>query len=165
MSQYKLNIIPFNPTKEKINFVFSTVTFEGAEPIPVSCLPKEVSFATIAEFYYWKKDEMPYILSENAENSLVEVNLRESKKFAKVYYTNIFFNRINKLNLKYKFNFIAAPQFFILDQSIKYPGFKSFKKFTIRVLTERLKTPFSLMISYDGYSYLSNKSVNWRPKT
>lgn len=159
MSQYKLNIIPFQPSKEKIKCIFSAVYFDGFETIPANCLPKNVTFKTEATEYYWKKIESHFIFSELAEHHIVDVNVRESKRFAKFYYTNIFFNHINSFNLKYKFNFIAAPLFFIPDKSIKYQGFKSFKKFTIRVLTDMVRNSFSLMISYDGFSFLSSKSV------
>lgn len=159
MSQYKLNIIPFQPTKEKIDCIFSDVYIEGFETIPKNCLPKNVSFETEPETYYWKKVEQSFINSYLPERKRVEVNIRENKKFARFYYANIFFNHINKFNLKYKFNFIAAPLFFIPDKSIKYQGFQSFKKFTIRVLTDSVKNAFSLMISYDGFSFFSSKSV------
>jgi hypothetical protein len=159
MSQYKINIIPFQPANDKINCIFSLSNFEGSESVPSSCLPKGVTFDTIADNYFWKKADMSSSLSENVENKIVEVNLKESKRFAKVYFAHIFFNHLTKFNLKYKFNFITAPLFFIPDNSIKYQGFKSFKKFTIRVLSDKLGNAFSLMISFEGFSFLSSKSA------
>ena len=55
MSQYKLNIIPFQPINEKINIIFSESKFEGSKPIPVKYLPKNISFETEAENYFWGK--------------------------------------------------------------------------------------------------------------
>jgi len=159
MSQYKLNIIPFQPAQNEIKCIFSTVDFEGFETIPEDCLPTNVSFVTKAEVYFWKKIELQTISSEDIEHIRAEVNIKENKKFAKFYFTSVFFKHINKANQIYKFNFIASPSFFIADNSIKYQGFKSYRKFTIRVLTDRAKTPFSLMISYNGFSFISNKSV------
>lgn len=159
MPQYKVNIIPFQPAKDKINCVFSLSNFEGSESIPANCLPKGVTFETISEYYFWKKTDMPLSLPENVEYKNVEVNLKESKRFSKIYFTQFFFTNLTKFNLKYKFNFITAPLFFIPDNSIKYQGFKSFKKFTIRVLSDKLGNAFSLMISYDGFSFLSSKSA------
>jgi hypothetical protein len=159
MPQYKINIIPFQPAKDKITFIFSLSNFEGSESIPASCLPKGITFDTIADNYFWKKVDMASGLPDNAENKIAEVNLKESKRFAKVYFAHIFFNHLTKFNLKYKFNFITAPLFFIPDNSIKYQGFKSFRKFTIRVLSDKLGNAFSLMISFDGFSFLSSKSV------
>lgn len=157
MSQYKLNIIPFNLITEKISCVFSPYNFEGSIPIPGNCLPKNLNFNTNSDKYYWIKNETLTNIPDNAIIS--EVNLRESKKFSKYYFTNIIFNHFQKLGVKFKFNFIAAPQFYIPDKHSKYSGFKSFKKFTLRVLFDRAKNAFSLLISYDGFSFLSSKSV------
>ncbi len=155
MSQYRLNIIPFQPIEEKIKCTFSIEPKDGFNIIPSKYLPKEVTFDNNHTIIYWERTDTQ---NQNTTEA-VDVNLRDSKRFAKFYFTHIFFNHLKKFELKYKHNFIGSPIFFIPDNAIKYAGFKSYKKFEIRVLYDKAYCEFSILISYGGYSFLSNKSV------
>ncbi|MCB9012404.1 MAG: hypothetical protein H6539_00030 [Bacteroidales bacterium] len=158
MSKYQLNIIPFQPKSEVLQVQFSKDFQEGFTKIPKKFLPKGFMVEEDIDYYYFKKS-FNSDGNNGSDNNYTEVSLKDNKRFSQYYFNNLILNTICKEEIKYRINFISVPTFFIPSKQIIYQNFRTFKKFTVRALTDRFKKPFSLLISFEGLSYLSKTSL------
>jgi hypothetical protein len=160
MSNYRINLIPFKPTNQIIEFAFSNTEFEGSQEIERRFLPKGYTLEDDLKTAYFQEVQSDGKFLLNAKHKLVKVDFNESFKFGIYFFTSILVDYFeNKKRFILSKGFINEPQIFIRQTSRKHNGFDDYKKYSIRVLTNRFRNNYSLLISFDGFSYFRRKNI------
>ena len=128
--------------------------------------------------YPLKKYEYPVSLWENYEEELQDcprlysdftksddadfettINLTESTRFAKHYYSQLIYNYFEDKVDAIRKNFVKDIQLWFRDSSLSEEDFTAYQKFTIKVQFSGITKSPGLLISYDGVSKVGNKSL------
>src|ERR1035437_8804815 len=114
MSQFQINILPFNILKQKADFSFSLEKKDGYTQIYPQDLPKNFPAekkTTIQEFVWWS------VQQPEGNDITVPVNLLENKRFAKHYFDKIIFDHFSSQNILTNRNFIRDTEIYIEDKA------------------------------------------------
>lgn len=154
MDNLRINIISFKPSVSPVQISFFSNKIPGSIPIYKNQLPIGVSIVSHDDNAYWLEGEH--------DGTVNHVDLHKSKSFAKSYFRKVIYDYFQNKGLILKDNFISDTEIWIKGED-KYPGFDSFKKFTVKVDNNRLISDMSLLISFDGASYISKTNLNELP--
>lgn len=153
MDNLHLNILSFKPESSKVLISFFSQEVEGAFPLYRSQLPIEASNLdpNVVNFH-WQEGNNAHSLSSQ------EIDLQKSKRFAKVFFRKVFHDFFVQRGLIVRDNFISDTEVWVKAEP-KFDGFDSYKRFTIRVDNNRLISDLSLLVSFDGYSYIAKNNL------
>lgn len=155
MSEYKINILPFNILKEKVSFGFAKTEREGYYRVYKNDLPKNFPLEIkegIEKFAWWT------ITSQEGDTT-VPVNLIENKRFAKHYFNKILFDHFSHLNIITNRSFIRDTEVWVEEASFRNNDFRKYNKFSLRIDNNDLIEGTSLLVSYDGASYILTSNL------
>lgn len=156
MSEYKINILPFNILKEKAIIGFTTTEKEGYHRIYKNDLPKNFPIEiknNLERFAWWTT-----ITQEN--DTPVLVDFFENKVFAKHYFNKILFDHFSSQNILTNRNFIRDTEVWLEEASFHNNDFRKYNKFSLRIDNNDLIEGTSLLVSYDGDSYVLNQNLD-----
>jgi hypothetical protein len=159
MSEYKINILPFNILKEKASIGFVTAEKEGYYRIYKNDLPKNFPVETkerLEKFAWWTT----FPRKEDIE---VFVNLFENKRFAKHYFNIILFNHFSNQNIITNRNFIKDTEVWLEEVSFHNNDFGKYNRFSLHIDNNDLIEGTSLLVSYDGDSYILSRNIAATP--
>lgn len=154
MSEYTVNILQFNILREQVNIGFSVEEKGGYNRIYKDSLPKRfpVGKKPLQKFAWWT-------INPQADDKQIPVNLYENKKFAKNYFNKIFFDHFINQNILTNRNFINDTEVYLEDSSFHNSDYKKYNRFSLRIDNNDLIEGTSLLVSYDGDSFILNKSA------
>ncbi|MFN8385862.1 MAG: Piwi domain-containing protein [Anaerolineales bacterium] len=155
MSEFEVNILPFNILQEQINIFFSQEEKLGYFRIYKNNLPKNFPSDIkdqLDKFAWWSTIE------QNGDLP-VSVNLIENKRFSKHYFNKILFDYFYEQNILTNRNFINDTEVYLSDISFPANEYQKYNGFSIRVDDNDLIRGPSLLVSYVGASFILNKSV------
>ncbi|MBA4406993.1 hypothetical protein C0389_06940 [bacterium] len=155
MSQFKINILPFNVLKEKVDISFSGKEKPGYYRIYKNNLPKSYPAENkepLEDFAWWST--VP-----QEDDATVPVNLFENKRFAKHYFNKLIFDHFHNQDILTNRNFINDTEVYLEDKSFHNSDYKKYNRFTLRVDNNDLIEGTSLLVAYDGDSFFLNRSV------
>lgn len=155
MSEFKINILPFTILKEQVEISFSTEEKEGYYRIYKNELPK--NFPTeikesLEKFAWWST-------GRQVNDTTVPVIFLENKRFAKHYFNKILFDYFRKQNILTNRNFIKDTEVWIEETAFHNNDFKKYNKFTLRIDNNDLIEGTSLLVSYDGDSFILSRNL------
>lgn len=158
MNEFEINILPFNILKEQVEISFSKEEKDGYFRIYKNELPKgypaEIK-ESLEEFAWWT-------ISQEG-NTPISVNLFENKRFAKHYFNKILFDHFHCQDILTNRNFIYDTEVWIEDKSVRNKDFSKYKKFTLRIDNNYLIEGTSLLVSYNGDSFILSKNLATTP--
>ncbi|MDP3147880.1 MAG: Piwi domain-containing protein [Ignavibacteria bacterium] len=159
MSEFKINILPFNILKEHVVISFSTEEKEECIHIKKNDLPKNFpndKKETLGNSVWWSTDTQ-------AGDITVSVNLFENKRFAKHYFNKILFDHFHNQNILTNRNFIKDTEVWIEETEFHNNDFKKYNKFTLRIDNNDLIEGTSMLVSYDGDSFILTRNLAATP--
>ncbi|MBI5304108.1 MAG: hypothetical protein HY868_18380 [Chloroflexi bacterium] len=155
MGEFEINILPFNILNEQVEVSFSQNEKEGYFRIHKNNLPKNFP-AEIREaldkFAWWTTT------SQNGD-TIVPVSLTENERFAKYYFNKILFGHFYNLNIITNRNFINDTEVYLEDQAFHNNEYKKYHCFSLRFDNNSLIEGTSLLVTYEGDSFILGKSV------
>lgn len=154
MSEFQINILPFNILKKHVEISFSKEDKSGYYRIYKNNLP--INFPAeqkeaLEHFAWWST-------APQAGDTTISVNLFKNKRFAKHYFNKIIFDHFYNQNILTNSNFIKDTEVWIEETEFNNNDFKKYNKFTLRVDNNDLIEGTSLLVSYDGDSFILNKN-------
>lgn len=155
MSEYKINILPFNILKEEVEIGFSLTEKKGYFRLYKDELPKNVLEEiknSIEKFAWWT------IIPTDDDRS-ISVNLYNNKKFAKHYFNILIFEYFSNQGIITNHNFINDTEIWLEDNTYQDVNLKRYSKFSLRIDDNKIIDGLSLLVSYDGNSYILNQNV------
>jgi hypothetical protein len=155
MSEYKINILPFNILKIEVNVGFAEEEKSGYNSIYKNDLPKNFPLEkkeNIEKYVWWT-------LTPQERDSTIPVNLLDNKRFAKHYFNKILFEHFSQKSILTNRNFINDTEVWLEETSFSNNEFRKYNKFALRFDNNDLIEGTSLLVSYDGDSYILNKSL------
>ena len=156
MSEYKINILPFNILIEKANIGFEKAEKLGYHRIYKNDLPKNFPVEIkkgLDKFAWWTT--FPQV-----EDTTVLVNFFENKRFAKHYFNLILFDHFSNKNIITNRNFIKDTEVWLEEVSFHNNDFKKYNRFSLRIDNNDLIEGTSLLVSYDGDSYILSRNLS-----
>lgn len=158
MNEFEINILPFNILKEQVQISFSKEEKDGYFRIYKNELPKgspaEIK-DSLEEFAWWT-------ISQEG-NTQISVNLLENKRFAKHYFNKILFDHFHGQSILTNRNFIYDTEVWIEDTSVRNKDFSRYNKFTLRIDNNYLIEGTSLLVSYNGVSFILSNNLATTP--
>lgn len=156
MSEYKINILPFNILIENASIGFATAEKPGYHRIYKNDLPKNFPVKIkegLEKFAWWTT--FPQV-----EDTTVLVNFFENKRFAKHYFNLILFDHFSNKNIITNRNFIKDTEVWLEEVSFHNNDFKKYNRFSLRIDNNDLIEGTSLLVSYDGDSYILSRDLS-----
>lgn len=154
MSEYTINILPFNIIKEQVNVGFTKEEKLGYNRIHKDGFPKcyHNDKEAIQEYAWWTR-------TPHTNDKSISVNLYENKIFAKHFFNRILFEHFDINSVLTNRNFIGDTEVYLECTSFQHNDYKKYKRFSLRIDNNDLIEGTSLLVSYDGDSFLLKKSV------
>jgi len=155
MSEFKINILPFSILHEEVNISFSINEREGYCRIHKRNLPKNYPTPInelLGEFTWWT-------IAPQEGDITIPVNLFENKRFAKHYFNKILFDHFYNKGIITNRNFINDTEVYLEDTKFINREYKKYNKYSLRIDNNDLIEGTSLLVSYDGDSFILNRSV------
>ena len=159
MSEYKINILPFNIMIENVSIGFATVEKSGYHRIYKNDLPKNFPVEKklgLEKFAWWTT-------FPQGEDTTVLVNIIENKRFAKHYFNLILFEHFSNKNIITNRNFIKDTEVWLEEVSFHNSDFIKYNRFSLRIDNNDLIEGTSLLVSYDGDSYILRRNLSTTP--
>lgn len=156
MSEYKINILPFNIMIENVSIGFATEEKSGYHRIYKNDLPKNFPIekkSDIDKFAWWT----PF---SQHDDSTVLVNILENKRFAKHYFNSILFEHFSNMNIISNRNFINDTEIWLEELSSNNTDFIKYNHFSLRIDNNELIEGTSLLVTYDGDSYILRRNLS-----
>lgn len=156
MSEYKLNILPFNIMIENVSIGFATEEKSGYHRIYKNDLPKNFPIEKkegLDKFAWWTA-------FSQEEDITVLVNIIENKRFAKHYFNLILFEHFSNKNIITNLNFIKDTEVWLEEVFFHNSDFIKYNRFSLRIDNNDLIEGTSLLVSYDGDSYILRRSLS-----
>jgi len=155
MSEYKINILQFNLLKDEIDISFSTEEKEGyvrvyRNNLPIN-IPPEIT-DSIDKFAWWS-------LSPGQGDITILVDLDRNERFAKYLFNKILYQHFKDLGLPINKNFINDTEVYVEDHHHKDSETRKFKRFSLRFDRNSLVKGNSLLVSYEGESFVLRKNL------
>lgn len=154
MSEYKINILPLSLLKDKINIGFSNGEKVGYNRIFTNDLPKNFynDVEDTGEKFAW------WTTTLQDDDKSILVDLFENKRFAKHYLNVILFNYFAGKNIITNRNFIKDTEVWVEDTSFNNHDYRKYHRFSLKIDNNDLIEGTSLLVSYDGDSYILNRN-------
>lgn len=155
MNEFEINVLPINILKEQVEISFSTEEKEGYLRVYKSNIPQNF----IIEQKDAQKDYFWWTTSPQDGDVVISVNLFKNKRFAKHYFNKVIFDHFYNQNILTNRNFINDTEVYLEDVSFHNSEYKKYNNFSLRVDNNDLIGGTSLLVSYDGDSFILNKNA------
>lgn len=152
MSDYAVNILPFHILQEKISIGFSTEEKDGYHRIYKNNLPKNNPLESVEKYAWWTT-------SPDHQDTTTRVDVLVNKRFAKHYFNKLIFDHFYNKNVLTNRSFINDTEIYLEDNSFHTTDYKKYHRFLLRIDTNDLIQGTCLLLSYDGDSFILNKSL------
>lgn len=159
MENLKINIIPFkHPSSEK-EFGFYNEKKEGCYPIHRVELPNELWYTQKEEVV---KSKHYYTNFKDTEDCTLKtkVDLSNSTKFAKHYYTHLVYNHFTTIADAIQFNYVKDIEVWFLDPKAATAKYNTYNKYTLKIEFSGLTKSPALLLSYDGTAKVATTSID-----
>jgi hypothetical protein len=156
MSEFQTNILPFRILKEQAELSFSSIEKEGYRRIYKKNLPKNIPLAfkeKVEKFAWWT------VTPQEDDDTIASVNLIENKRFAKHYFNRVLFDYFKNQDILTNRNFIDDTEIYLEDMSFHHNDYKKYNVFSLRIDDNGLIEGISLLVAYDGNSFILHKSA------
>ena len=154
MSEFIINILPFTILRDQIEISFSKEEKEGYFRVYRNNLPKNFPDEiknTLGGFAWWTVPPQ--------DDIVIAVKLLENKRFAKHYLNKILFDHFQNKNVLINRNFISDTEVYLEDTSFHNNDYRKYNGFSLRFDNNDLIEGTSLLVSYDGDSFILNSSA------
>lgn len=153
MDNLHINIFSFRPQESPVGISFFSTEENDRISIYKNQIPIGVNISVNDNGrLYWKEGEF-------IDGIFAQVDLNKNKRFAKSYFRKVVHDFFLSQGLIMKDNFVNDTEIWIKSQD-KYQGVTNFKRFTVKVDNNRLISDLSLLISFDGVTYVSKMSLS-----
>ena len=155
LSDFQTNILPFSILREQTEVSFSSEEKEGYFRIHKNNLPKNIpgDFKNKIEKFAWWASQL------GEDDTVISVNLFDNKRFAKHYFNKILFDHFQNQHLLTNRNFIQDTEVYLEDTSFHNNDYKRNVGFALRIDDNDLIQGTSLLVSYEGVSYVLKRSL------
>ena len=155
MSEYKINILPFNILREEVEIGFTLTEKKGYHRIYKNSFPKSVpdEIKKEAEKFAW------WTNAPNDDDQLINVNLVNNKRFAKNYFNIVLFEYFSNQGLITNRNFINDTEIWLEDSTYLDNNLKRYNKYSLRIDDNEIIDGLSLLVAYDGTSSVLKQNV------
>ncbi|NCC74075.1 MAG: hypothetical protein EOM06_11820 [Sphingobacteriia bacterium] len=154
---YCYNILTLSHAAEKTKIWFTVTDDQCSQRFPLHYLPENVrNQFTIngqpATYVYTHFDVIK-------DGIAVKLNLQDHPAIARAYYTKLIRDFLAPAADVVIPNFLNDTQFWFRDRSKIEEGFRIYKKYSLRVQTDKFTGNPELLISYDGISRVASKNL------
>jgi len=152
-----LNILQFEHAEPVIKIHFTTKCHDGSHRVPLNKLPKEA-----AVLFPGLSKEGPYVypdFSGTKDGLPLIINLNQYPAIATTYYGNLIKAYFKELADAMVTNFPGDTQFWFQDQLQSTNDNRVYKKFTLHVQNDWETKGPELLISFDGQTVVSARSL------
>ena len=158
MKNLTLNIIPFAHPFETKTFGFTTEKKEGYFPVHRAELPK------LIQNEHWDDFENIKFLYSNFKDTedcqyIGEVDFYSENRFVKHYYSQLILDYFKDKAAAVNYNFVNDIEIWFKDNSLSKTLYQGYQKFTLKVHFSKLASGPAILVSYDGVSKASSKSL------
>ena len=158
MKNLSLNIIPFTHPNESLSFGFITEKRDGYFPVHRSTLPRVITKDHWDDF-----NDTKYLYSNFKDtidcDYIGEVDFYKDNKFVKHYYSQLILEYFRDKAAVVDYNFVNDVEIWFKDKTLTKPKYQGYQKFTIKVHFSKIAKGPALLVSYDGISKASSKSL------
>jgi hypothetical protein len=157
MTNLKINTVQFNILNSEVEVGFTLKEGEAENRVyktnlPLEEFPKDIE---VEKFAWWSY--------KNVEKFKIRIKVDllkiKNKWFAKHYFNRLIYDHFADKNFLTTQNFIRDTEVWLQDENNRTLNYKSYKRFTIRIVLNKISENPSILITYDGKSYISTKSV------
>ena len=155
MNEYEINVLPINILIQQVDIFFSVEQKEGYSRIYKKNLSKSFlveSGDAWGDFVWWT------VTGQEGDKQL-SINLIENKWFAKDYLNRVLFSHFYNKDILTNRNFISDTEVWLEDLSFHDRNFRKYNKFTLRIDANYLIEGTSLLVSYNGDSFVLSRSL------
>ncbi len=153
-----INIIPFSHPFASKEFGFYAEKKEGTYPVHRSELPQPLWAQYEEEFQDIKYLYSDFVSTDDTDYK-AEVDFKDSSRFAKHFYTTNILAYFEDKADAIKKNFVGDIQLWFKDESLSASTFTAYEKYTLKIEFSRLTSSPALLITSDGISKVSTKSI------
>lgn len=152
----QLNIIPFKPIQNEIEFSFYSKNQRDFAPIYWEHIVTERPADWLPEYrFFYSNFQQP---EEGAV--LKKIHLTQHIGFAQQYFNNLITNYFKSLPGVVVFhNFINDTEVWLKDESFQNKIYNLYQKYTIKVQYAKVTHGFELVVSYDGTSKIMKQNL------
>jgi hypothetical protein len=158
MREFEINLVPFNIINDEVTVYFSKVEKVNYCRLFKNDLPKNMPINisnNLDQFIWWTS-------KQNNEDTEIVVKLGENRRFAKHYFNLLLYEHFFAQNMLINRNFIKDTEIYLEDFSFPKKEYKKYNKFTLRIDNNDLIEGTSLLLSYDGDSFMIKMLKNYR---
>jgi hypothetical protein len=144
---------------ENVSIGFATEEKSGYHRIYKNDLPKNFPIEKkegLDKFAWWTA-------FSQEEDIKVLVNIIENKRFAKHYFNLILFEHFSNKNIITNRNFIKDTEVWLEEVFFHNSDFIKYNRFSLRIDNNDLIEGTSLLVSYDGDSYILRRNLSATP--
>lgn len=152
------NVLPFNHPEKYRDFTFSANANNGKHRFIIGKLPRESArlfpdLDPLHPFIYTNFDT-------TTEGKLIRIDFDEQPAIAQAYYTLKIRELLQSTASLTVTNFLQDCQFWYVDTNVNNSYYDIYRKFTIRVKVDHSSRKPELLVSFNGHSYISKKSLS-----
>lgn len=151
------NILSFEHPEKSMEFTFSVNENEGKYRFWIKKLPGEVT-----RFFPDFNPEHPFVYTnfDTSTNGIkINIDFNEQAAVARAWYTLKIRDFLSESANVTVTNFLNDCQYWYVEKDVNNSAYSVYKKFTLRVQNDHRSGKPELMVSYDGKSYILNKSL------
>ena len=151
------NTLPFDHSEKTREFTFSTIEDRSEHRFFIAKLPKEA-----IRLFPGLDSRRPFVYTNfdtSTEGERILIDFDDQPAIAHAYYTLKIRNFLQLTASMTVTNFLQDCQYWHVDNSVNNSSYDVYKKYTIRVKVDHRSRKPELLVSYDGKSYVSKKSL------
>jgi hypothetical protein len=154
-----LNILTFTHPTPNVECSFQLEKADGFYPVKVNCLP--VNITEIFSKEQLENVEYAYTNFTANENisKPISVELAKSQRFSKNYYTWRLYNYFINIADAIKTNFVNDISLWFMEHTKAHTEYSTYQVYSLKVQIAKATKEPELVVSYDGTSRVSKKSV------
>lgn len=165
MQNLQLNIIPFSTPVNEITLAFSVGKQQGFYGLYLDDEVKELVGDKMTKLEYLENNRIYTDFGTPKENSfLLTIDIEKHPKLALHYFKHLIYTYFrNGVAHIMQRNFTDDIEVWFLNKEEVRTGYNLYDKFTLKVNYSNVTDGFELVISYDGTSRVSKKSLKEMP--
>lgn len=165
MQSLQLNIIPFNSPIKEITLPFSIGKVQGNYGLFLDEELKELVGNKMSKLELFENKRIYTDFGTPKENSFqITIDIEKHPNLALHYFKHLIYTYFrNGVAHIMQRNFADDIEVWLLNPEEKRPTYNIFDKFTLKINHSDVTTGFELVVSYDGTSRVSKKSLKEMP--
>jgi hypothetical protein len=148
MNDFELNLLRIKLQKPEIDICISESERDGYFRVFNDIIN---SGPGDKKFIWWK-------YPSTSDCNISRIDLYRNRRFAKIFCNQIIYEYFSKHFITNR-TFISDTEVYTHDDTYKNSNCKKFNKFSIRIENNPVYDDFYLLLTYDGDSYIANKSI------